>query len=240
MQFLYPMGASLVAGLVTTIGIVVIQRHEDWGRRNSSYFAAFAAGVLVTVSFLHLIPKSLATYPPAPVYLLIGYLVMHILNRFISAYVCDRPATADYAIGLVPMLGIGFHSLIDGAVYSITFTVSTMTGVTAAIGMVLHEFPEGMITFVLLVRGGISARRAFWLAFIFAGLSTPVGTLLSYPFIQLVDPAVLGILLSLSAGVLIYVGATHLLPATEREPRRYSLLALGAGIATAIGIILSQ
>ncbi len=57
-QFLYPMAASLVAALVTTIGIVVVQRHEDWGRQNSSYFAAFAAGVLVTVSFLHPIPKS--------------------------------------------------------------------------------------------------------------------------------------------------------------------------------------
>lgn len=239
-QFLYPMAASLVAALVTTIGIVVVQQHENWGRQNSSYFAAFAAGVLVTVSFLHLIPKSFDLQESAPVYLLVGYLMMHILNRFISAYVCDRPAKADYAIGLVPMLGIGFHSLLDGAVYSITFTVSTFTGVAAAIGMVLHEFPEGIVTYVLLLRGGLEKKWAFWLAFMAAALSTPLGTLTSYPFVQRVDISVLGSLLSLSAGALIYVGATHLLPAAEREPRRYSLFALAAGIATAIGITLSH
>jgi zinc transporter ZupT len=235
-QFLYPITASLVAALVTTIGIAVVQRHESWGRQNSSYFAAFAAGVLITVSFLHLIPKSFDLLEAAPVYLLTGYLVMHVLNRFITAYVCDRPSRADFAIGLVPMLGIGFHSLIDGVVYSITFTVSTFTGVAAAIGMVLHEFPEGIVTYVLLLRSGIGRRWAFWLAFVSAALSTPLGTLISYPFVHQVDRSVLGSLLSLSAGALIYVGATHLLPAAEREARRYSLLALGAGIATAIGI----
>ena len=239
-RFLLPMVASLVAALVTTFGIAVVQRYEDWGRQNSSYFAAFAAGVLVTVSFLHLIPKSFDLQKSAPVYLLTGYLIMHILNRFITAYVCDRPARADYAIGLIPMLGIGFHSLIDGAVYSITFTVSTFTGVAAAIGMVLHEFPEGIVTYILLLRSGMSKKSAFWLAFAAAALSTPVGTLASYPFVQHVDTLVLGNLLSLSAGALVYVGATHLLPAAEREPRRYSLLALAAGIATAIGVTLSH
>lgn len=239
-QFWYPMTASLVAALVTTIGILVVQRHEDWGRQNSSYFAAFAAGVLITVSFLHMIPKSFALQPSAPAYLLTGYLIMHILNRFITACVCDRPGREDYAIGLIPMLGIGFHSLIDGAVYSITFTVSTFTGVAAAIGMVLHEFPEGIVTYILLLRSGMKKQTAFWLAFLAAGLSTPLGTLISYPFVQHVDHFVLGSLLSLSAGALIYVGATHLLPAAEREPRRYSLLALAAGIGTAIGITLSH
>jgi zinc transporter ZupT len=43
------------------------------------------------------------------------------------------------------MLGIGFHSFIDGFIYAITFTVSIFTGLLAATGMVLHEFPEGII-----------------------------------------------------------------------------------------------
>lgn len=39
---------------------------------------------------------------------------------------------------------------------------------------------------------------------------------------------------------LIYVGATHLLPRAEREPKRYSLVALSAGTLTAVAIVLSQ
>jgi len=237
-QLLIPLSASLLAALVTTIGIVVIRRFGDWGRQNSTYFASFAAGVLIAVSFLHLVPTSLAMNAQAPAYLLVGYLAMHLLNRFIVLQVCDRPATADYAIGLVPMLGIGFHSFIDGVIYSVTFTVSMFTGVLAALGMVLHEFPEGIVTYVLLMRGGFSERMALFLAFVAAALTTPLGTAVSQPFISQLGSSVLGALLALSAGVLIYVGATHLLPVTEREPRRYSLVALAGGIVVALGIIL--
>lgn len=69
--------------------------------------------------------------------MLAGYLLMHLFNRFLTTQVCDKQTTADYAIGLVTMLGIGFYSLIDGLMYSITFTVSFFTGAVSAIGMVL-------------------------------------------------------------------------------------------------------
>lgn len=232
--------ASALAALVTTAGIYVIRRFEGWGRRNTTYFACFAAGTLIAVSFLHIIPKAFQMSPGAPVFLLVGYLFMHFFNRFITAYVCDRPTTVDYAIGLVPMLGIGFHSFIDGAIYSVTFTVSTFTGVLAATGMVLHEFPEGIVTYLLLVRGGLGERAAFALAFLAAALTTPLGMLASYPFVSRIDAPTLGVLLSLSAGALVYVGATHLLPQSEREPRRYSLVALGAGVLVALVIVLGK
>ena len=64
-------------------------------------------------------------------------------------------------VDVVPlsMIGIGFHSFIDVLVYSITFTVSFFTGMLAASGMVLHEFPEGIITYLLLLRGGFSEKN---------------------------------------------------------------------------------
>lgn len=160
------------------------------------------------------------------------------VQRFLTAYVCDK--NPEFAIGLVPLLGIGFHSFLDGVVYSITFSASIFTGMLAAIGMVLHEFPEGIITYLLLLRGGGSSRQALWLAFLAAAVSTPLGTLLSYPMISRIDPSLLGALLSVSAGALIYVGATHLLPQAERESAKYSLVALAAGILVAAGIIVSN
>jgi len=77
---------------------------------------------------------------------LAGYFVMHAVNRFLNVYVCGRPGREDFAIGLVPMIGIGFHSLVDGAIYAVTFSVNWATGTIAATGMVLHEFPEGIVT----------------------------------------------------------------------------------------------
>jgi zinc and cadmium transporter len=236
--FLSAVAMSLAAAGVTTSGIYAIRRFEPWARQNATYFACFAAGVLIAVSFLHIVPTSFAMSPHAPVSLFGGYLFMLFFNRFMTAYVCDRPSTANYALGLVPLVGIGFHSFLDGVVYSISFSVSVLTGMLVAIGMVLHEFPEGVITYTLLMRGGFSERRSFVLAFLAAAITTPLGTLVSYPFVSRIDRPVLGLLLAVSAGALLYVGATHLLPQAEREPRRLSLVALGAGILVAVGIVL--
>jgi ZIP family zinc transporter/zinc and cadmium transporter len=233
-------GASALAALVTAIGIWVIRRYEAWGRRYSIYFVCFAAGVLISVSFLHIIPKSFEMNAHAPAYLLGGYVLLHLFNRFITAFVCERRPDAQYGIGLVPMLGIGFHSFIDGVVYSITFTVSIFTGALAATGMVLHEFPEGIITYLLLLRGGFSEKTSMILALLAASITTPLGMLVSFPYISRIDPPLLGSLLALSSGALVYVGATHLLPQAEKEPRKYSLCALGAGILVAVVIVLSK
>jgi ZIP family zinc transporter/zinc and cadmium transporter len=138
------------------------------------------------------------------------------------------------------MFGIGFHSFIDGFIYSITFSVSVFTGALAATGMVLHEFPEGIITYLLLLRGGFREKTALILAILFASLTTPLGMLVSWPYISRIDPPLLGSLLALSSGALVYVGATHLLPQAEKEHRKYSLCALGAGILVAVIIVLSK
>jgi zinc and cadmium transporter len=234
------LGASALAASVTSIGIYVIRRFERWGRENTIYFICFAAGILISVSFLHIIPKALSMNSNAPFYLLAGYLGLHLFNRFINAFVCDKAPDTHYDIGLVPMLGIGLHSFIDGFIYAITFTVSIFTGMLTATGMVLHEFPEGIITYLLLIRGGFKERTSLLLAFLAAALTTPLGMLVSYPFISRIDKPLLGALLAFSAGALVYVGATHLLPQAETEHKRYSLLALGAGILVAVVIILSK
>lgn len=239
-HFWMTFAASLAAALVTTAGIVVIRSVEGWGRRNSAYFSCFAAGVLISVSFLHIIPKALSMNPSAAFYLLGGYLFVHVFNRFLSAHVCDRPCTADYAIGLVPLFGIGFHSFLDGVLYSVAFTAGSFTGILASLGMILHEFPEGVVTYVLLLRGGFSRAWAFALAFAAAAATTPLGMLLSYPMICQLDGPPLGALLSLSAGALIYVGASHLLPAAEREARPRSFWSFVAGILLALGIVLAH
>jgi ZIP family zinc transporter/zinc and cadmium transporter len=64
--------------------------------------------------------------------------------------------------------------------------------------------------------------------------------LVSWPLVSRIDAPLLGSLLALSAGALVYVGATHLLPQAEKERRKYSLYALGAGILVAVVIVLSK
>jgi zinc and cadmium transporter len=231
---------SFLACIVTSIGIYTISRHEKWGSRNFVYFMSFAAGVLISVSFIHIIPKSFEMNERAPIYLLIGYMGLYLVNRFLTAFVCSKSDCTDISIGIIPMLGIGLHSFVDGVIYSVTFNVSIFTGVLAAIGMVLHEFPEGIVTFLLLERAGFSHKKSVIYAFLAAAISTPLGTLISFPFVTKINEASLGILLAISAGALVYVGATHLLPSVEKENRKYTLIALTAGILITVLIVVSK
>jgi zinc transporter ZupT len=239
-SFVAVVGASSLACAVTTVGIFVIAKYEEWGRRNTVYFMSFAAGVLVSVSFIHIIPESFQMNERAPTYLLGGFLALYLFNRFLNVYICQEYQSEIYPVGIIPMVGIGFHSLLDGVIYSITFNVSIFTGVLAAVGMVLHEFPEGIVTFLLLERGGFSRKRSAVFAFLAAAISTPLGTFVSYPFIDDIAKPTLGILLAVSAGALVYVGASHLLPEVEKENRRYSVISLTVGVLVAAEIVLSK
>lgn len=232
--------ASLLACTVTTVGIITISRYEKWGKNNLVYFMSFAAGVLISVSFLHIIPKSIEMNGFAPFFLLIGFLVLYLLNRFLNAYVCHEFECPSLTLGIIPMVGVGIHSFLDGVIYSVTFNVSIFTGVLSAVGMVLHEFPEGIVTFLLLERGGFNKKKAIFYAFIAAAVSTPLGTMISFPLVSKINQDALGAMLAFSAGALVYVGASHLLPAVEKENQNYTILYLAAGILVALVIVLSK
>jgi len=232
--------ASLMACLVTSIGIYIIRKYEKWGMDNIAYFISFAAGVLISVSFIHIIPQSFHMNSSSPIFLLAGFFCLYLINRFLNTYVCQTPERANYAFGLIPMLGIGFHSFLDGVIYSVAFNVSSFTGVLATIGMVLHEFPEGIVTFLLLDRSGLSEQRSTLYALLAAAFTTPLGALVSYPFISRVNSITLGGLLAVSAGALVYVGASHLLPAVENEHKKYTFISLSSGIIVALLIVYMQ
>ena len=106
--------------------------------------------------------------------------------------------------------------------------------------MVLHEFSEGIIACLLLIRAGFTAKTSLLFECLAAAVATPLGMLISYPYISRIDEPLLGALLAFSAGALLYVGATHLLPQAETEHKKYSLFALGAGILVALVIVLSK
>jgi zinc and cadmium transporter len=240
-RFWITLGATLLAASFTALGIMVIRRYETWGRGHTGLFMSFAAGVLIGASFLHIVPASLQMNLNATVFLLAGFFGLHLINHWLTAFVCERdPGGPDISVGLIPLLGIGLHSFVDGMVYSVTFTVDLITGTLAALGMVLHEFPEGIVTYLLLLRGGYRPHAALWLAVAAAGLSTPLGMLISYPLVSGIEGEPLGALLALSAGALVYVGATHLLPQALRERQPLGLVAFTAGLAVAVSIVVGH
>lgn len=227
---------SLSSMVVNSIGIWIVYINKEWAEKFKEYFMCFAAGVLISSALIIAFPEATEKSSYAGLAALAGFVFMFLSNRVIK-YATKQP---ELAFGITSLLGIGIHSFIDGIIYSVTFSASTFVGLLAGTGLVVHEFAEGVITFSVLLKGGLSSRKAIFYAFLTAALTTPIGALMAYPVVSNLDNAVLGIALGGVGGVLIYLSASHLLPEAQEHERKHSYFAFLAGIALTLFVMVSE
>ncbi|MEO1659865.1 MAG: ZIP family metal transporter [Pseudomonadota bacterium] len=232
-----PLFFGLIAAFVTTLGLLAVSLRSDWSLKYANLFGLAAAGMLTALIFLHIVPEAFALSRLAPVWLTVGFFSGLFLDYFIKAAFPEREASTLPSDAITPILAIACHSFIDGIVYAVTFAASFSSGVLAAIGLILHEFPEGVIAFAILRRHGVSNRSAFFWAFLAAAATTPFGVLVSGPFMFGLGTEALGGLFALSAGLLLFVATGPLMaPLKEVAPTR-GFIALVSGVAIAVVLL---
>jgi len=234
-----PLFFGLIAAFVTTLGLLAVALRGDWSMRYANLFGLAAAGMLSAMAFLHIVPEAFALSDQAPIWLATGFfggLVMHYVIR--TAFPDKEDSTLP-SEAITPILAIACHSFIDGIVYAVTFAASFAAGVFAAVGLILHEFPEGVIAFAILRRHGVSNRSSFLWAFLAAAATTPFGVLVSGPFMFGASEEMLGGLFAVSAGLLLFVATGPLMAPLKDTPPARGLLSLSAGVAIAIGLLLA-
>lgn len=227
---------ALSAMVVNSIGILVIYKNKVWAEKNVEYFMCFAAGVLISSPLIMAFPQAIEKNPNAGLAALIGFVFMFFSNRIIK----HKTKQHELAFGITALEGIGIHSLIDGIIYSVAFNVNIFIGILAGIGLVVHEFAEGVITFSVLTKAGLSDKKAIFYAFLVAALTTPIGAFIAFPFVSKLNSSILGLALGFVVGVLIYISASHLLPEVRENEREHSYLAFLAGVGLAMFIMLSK
>ncbi|APE94879.1 zinc/iron permease [Halodesulfurarchaeum formicicum] len=225
-----------MAAVVNGAGIFAVFAHREWAERSITYFMCFAAGVLLTTPLVLALPNALGRTPNAGLSALGGFLFMYGSNQLIKY----RTHEETLAFGVTAAEGIGIHSLVDGVVYTVTFSISVLTGILAGTGLVVHEFAEGVITYLVLLKGDVAERTAAVSAFFVAALTTPIGAFVAYPLVSRLGGQDLGLLLGFVAGVLLYVSAAHLLPEAREHESEHSMLAFGAGILLALFIVFAR
>ncbi len=234
--FIWIAAFAVLAAIVNGIGILAIYKNKKWAKKLKTYFMCFAAGVLISTPLILALPKAIEKNFYAGFFALIGFLFMFFSNRLLKYYTKKE----DLCFGMVAAEGIGIHSFIDGVIYTVTFNVSILTGALAATGLVIHEFAEGVITYLLLLKSGIKKKISALYAFLVAALTTPLGAFIAYPFIRGVGDSTLGLMLGFSAGVLIYLSASHLLPEARKHKKKHSIIAFLAGVVLALFIVLTK
>jgi zinc and cadmium transporter len=231
--------AAVIAAAVSTAGLLSMAALRDWGLRNAPYFSAFALGVLLIAVFFHIIPEALEVSLDSWRWILVGIGAMVLIGTFVRLIHGQRDgAGAKIAIGYASIFSLGTHSFLDGLFYESTFREGLFTGGLASVGLLLHEFPEGVIAYFLLRQAGVGMQGSIFWAFIAASLTTVLGAIAAALTIMVADITNLGMLLGLTAGGLIYIMAFRLAPHATLTPYRRGYAAVSLGIAIGVAAIV--
>jgi len=230
--------AALIAAVVSTLGLISIMFFGDWGRRHSPYFSAFAVGFLLVAVFLHLIPEALSYSIDAWNWIGIGLGAMTFFGVILQMTSKRRLNGGDLAFGYASVFVLGAHSVLDGVIYVTTFQKEFFTGGLATFGLLLHEFPEGIIAYFLLRETGMASLSAGFLAFVTASVTTIVGAVATAIFIENVESIPFPAMMGLTAGGLIYIIFLHLAPHAALTPHRRGYLMAGIGVVVSLAAVI--
>lgn len=205
---------ALVAALGNLVGGYAVVRHERRSLDVINLFLAFGAGFMLAVALLEVMPEAVRQRADAPVFILAGYLAVHLAQHVLAPHFHFGEETHEVSPsqGWSALLGLLLHTFFDGVAIASGFEVSPHLGILLFLAVFLHKLPEGVAMASVMLAGGQGKARALGAVGLLGA-----ATILGVVFTSAVAPlAAHG--LALSAGVTIYVAASNLVP--EFQTRR--------------------
>ncbi len=232
-------GSVLLVSVISLAGVFMLSLREALLRKFLMPLVAFATGALFANVFLHLLPEAVeeAADPVVPFALVLAGIVLSlVIEKFIHWHHCHTIDCPDHThpIGTMMLIGDGVHNVLDGILIAGAYLASTELGIATTIAVILHEIPQEIGDFAVLIHSGFSRARALFYNFLSA-LTAFLGVIIvlllknSIPHIEL-------ILIPLTAGNFLYIAGSDLLPELHREVRlsaavrQLTFLLLGIGI----------
>jgi zinc and cadmium transporter len=233
-------GAAVLAissvSLLGALGLVV---RPDALRGALLLLVSFAAGALLGDAFLHLIPEiaesSAGLDALASAGLLAGVLCFFVLEKILHWHHSHFPHEEMlHPVAVSNLVGDGLHNFLDGAIVAGAFVASPSLGFATAVAVAVHEVPQELGDFGILVHAGLTPRRALLLNFL-SGLTAVAGMAATLTFFPV--EAIERVLLPFSAGAFVYIASTDLIPELHKEPEPAKSLLQVVGLLAGVGIM---
>jgi zinc and cadmium transporter len=228
-----PIGFAVAAALGNVVGALAVVRHERRSLQFIDACLAFGAGFMLAVALLGVLPEVLRDSAGAAIYVLLGYLAVHLAQHVMTPHFHFGEEThrVSRSAGISALLGLTLHTFFDGVAIASGFLVSGQLGILLFLAVLLHKLPEGVTIASVMVAGGQTRARALGAAAVL-GLATILGVVLTEVVAPLASHG-----LALSAGVTIYVAASNLVPEFQAKRGWPSALAFFGG---AVGFFLTE
>jgi ZIP family zinc transporter len=240
---------SAIAGLSTTIGSILALFFEEPGPRVMTLTLGFSGGVMILVSFVELLAGGIEAigFAPANLAFFGGMVVMFLIDALIPHdYMAEHHHTEvdseqgqETAMrsrllktGLFVALGLAIHNFPEGMASFATTLSDRQVGIAIATAIAIHNIPEGLAVSAPVYAATRSRSKAFWWSFL-SGVAEPLGALLAaIVLLPFLNDVVLGIVLSAVAGIMVFISVDELLPVSRAyEEEHLSIVGVVVGMA---------
>lgn len=238
--WLYSMFSVIIVSLISLVGIITLVIKGLNSKRTLLFLVSFAAGALFGDSFIHLLPEVVEKYGfglNVSLYFLLGIVIFFVLEKLIHWRHCHVPTTNQHPhpLAFMNLVGDGLHNFIDGLLIAGSYISSIPLGIATTIAVILHEIPQELGDFGVLLHAGLSKIKALFFNFISALLAV-IGVIAALIMGSNIENLSLFIL-PLTAGGFIYIAGSDLIPELHKtcEPPKESIFQL---IAFVLGIVI--
>lgn len=201
------------------LGAVLLVFGESVRTKLIPWLVSYAVGTLLGVALLDVLPEALQSLKPTRVFglLLGGILAFFILEKLVLWHHChDDHCESHKAAAPLILIGHTVHNFIDGTMIAAATYVSIPLGVTTALAVAAHEVPQQVGDFAILLHGGYSRLKAFWLNAL-SGMSAAGGVLLAFMAIDR-SKDIVPYFLPVAAASFLYIAMSDLIPSLHRSP----------------------
>ncbi len=261
-HLLLAFGLTLFAGLSTGVGSLLAFFTRQTNRTFLSVALGFSAGVMIYVSFMEILPKSLESLEEVHSASMAAWLVtagfftgigfIGVIDRLVPEFgnphearkvedmQTDLRKSQLQRMGVMSALAIAIHNFPEGLVTFMATLADPQLGVTIAFAVALHNIPEGIAVAVPIYYATGSRQKAFWYSLL-SGLAEPAGALLGYFLLRpFFTPGFFGFIFAAVAGIMVFISLDELFPtAREYGKGHAAIYAVVAGMGVmAISLVL--
>lgn len=220
---LYTILSVVAVSLVSLIGVLSLPFKENKMSGFLLYFVSFSAGALFGDVFIHLLPQAAANGLTLQIslYVLLGVVISFFIERVIHWHHCHHSAHHTHCekhtepFAYMNLLGDLVHNFIDGLIIGGSYIVSIPIGIATTIAVVLHEIPQEIGDFGVLLHAGFSRGKALFYNFI-VSLSAIVGAVIAL-VIGVTSESFTLMIIPFAAGGFIYIAGSDLIPELHKE-----------------------
>lgn len=235
----YSLASVFLVSVVSLIGIFFLSLSRERLQKVLLYLVSFAVGGLFGDAFVHLLPEAFEQLSQdlfLPVYILSGVFLFFIAEKVVRWHHCHNVDHQDETCrpaGIMNLIGDGLHNFIDGILIAASFMVDLRLGIATSLAVILHEIPQEIGDFGVLVHSGFSVKKALFFNFLSATAAF-LGAVLALFLGKYIQNFSL-MMIPIAAGGFIYIAGTDLIPELHAEVNLSNslkqLLAITLGVA---------